>query len=159
MQKPWYFRIKSLLKLKSIRASTEKRKHGCARRSAYYSISSNSDSGISGAGTPQQLFSAASGGILIRSGDMCGARRKFPKEVSSERKFSFLSDFLPALLRSARKSAVPMKVCFSRLSSAIYSISSNSDSGISGAGSSSWGTSTAWKVARIAFSTSSRISG
>jgi len=79
----------------------------------FHSISANSESGISGTGTPQQLFSAALGGILIRSGDMCGARRKFPKEVSSERKFSFLSDFLPALLCSARKSAFPKKDCFS----------------------------------------------
>ena len=105
MQKPGSFRIKIVIKIKKHRASAEKRKRECARRSAYYSISSNSDSGISGAGTPQQLFSAASGGILIRSGDMCGARRKFPKEVSSERKFSFLSDFLPVSRRLARKSA------------------------------------------------------
>ena len=35
---------------------------------------------------------------------MYGARRKFPKEVSTERKFSFLSDFLPVSHRLTRKS-------------------------------------------------------
>ena len=45
---------------------------------------------------------------------MCGARRKFPKEVSSERKFSFLTDFLSVSRRLTRKSAArKMKSHFS----------------------------------------------
>ena len=38
---------------------------------------------------------AAAPSYIIRSTGFAGARRKFPKEVSSGRKFSFPSDFLP----------------------------------------------------------------
>ncbi len=52
---------------------------------------------------------AAARSLKIRSGGVYGARRKFPKEVSSERKFSFLSDFLSVSRRITRKSAIHKK--------------------------------------------------
>ena len=59
-------------------------------------------------------FAALRAAFSIRSGGVYGARRNFPKEVSSERKFSFLTDFLSVSRRLTRKSAArKMKSHFS----------------------------------------------